>query len=373
MPFASIESAIADFRAGRLVVIVDDEDRENEGDLALAADAVTPELINFMAVHGRGLICLALDNQTCDRLQLPLMSRVNTSNFGTAFTESIDAAAKYGVTTGISAWDRATTIQVAVRPETTAADLARPGHIFPLRAQDGGVLVRAGQTEASVDLARLAGRAPAGVICEIMNEDGTMARLPQLIEYCQRHDLKLISVADLIRYRLRTESYVRRYSEGELETANGPRRVVVYENTLDGGTHAALILGQPAPDQPVLVRMHTHCPWGDIFGSRLCDCREILEASMRMIADAQCGVIVYLHYGHGLLQREQSSRAIRPHSRRHSPSEHEPKMQHQVGIGAQILRDLGLQKIELLSNSPLRAVGLEGFGLEVTGRREVGI
>jgi 3,4-dihydroxy 2-butanone 4-phosphate synthase / GTP cyclohydrolase II len=374
MPFDSIESAIEDFRAGRMVVIVDDEDRENEGDLALAADAVTPELINFMAVHGRGLICLALDNASCDRLNLPLMSRVNTSNFGTAFTESIDAAAKYGVTTGISASDRAVTIQVAARADSSPQDLARPGHIFPLRAQDGGVLVRAGQTEASVDLARLAGRRPAGVICEIMNEDGTMARVPELREYCRKHSLKLISVADLIRYRLRTESYVQRFSEGPLETLFGPRQLVVYENSLDAGTHAALVCGDLSGSAPVLVRMHTHCPYGDLFGSKLCECRSLLDASMRLISEAGRGVLVYLHYGSDakLRQREPGSRQLRPHCRRHAGMpEGETKMQHQVGIGAQILRDLGLQRIELLTNSPLRAVGLEGFGLEVVGRREI--
>ncbi|MFN7543781.1 MAG: 3,4-dihydroxy-2-butanone-4-phosphate synthase [Acidobacteriota bacterium] len=370
MAFDSIESAIEDFRAGKMVVIVDDEDRENEGDLTFAADAVTPELINFMAVHGRGLVCLALAPELCDKLGLPLMSRINTSNFGTAFTESVDA--KTGVTTGISAGDRARTITVCLAEESTPEDLARPGHVFPLRAQSGGVLVRAGQTEAAVDLARLAGRKPAGVICEIMNEDGTMARVPELIEYSRTHGLKMISVADLIRYRLKHESYVRRHSEGMLDTIHGPMRMLVYENVLDQHLHTALISGNLAGDEPVWVRMHSHCPFGDLFGSRACDCRSLLEGSMRMIAERGRGVVVYLHHGNltRLGAREESGRLL-AHSRTGLPSEGETKLQHQVGIGAQILRDLQLRKIELLTNSPLKAVGLEGFGLEIVGKRPI--
>ncbi|WP_031498570.1 3,4-dihydroxy-2-butanone-4-phosphate synthase [Bryobacter aggregatus] len=373
MSFDSIESAIEDFRAGRMVVIVDDEDRENEGDLALPADAVTPDLINFMAVHGRGLICLALSGESCDRLHLPLMSRINTSNFGTAFTESIDA--KLGVTTGISAADRAHTIQLAVTDDCRPEDLARPGHVFPLRAQEGGVLVRAGQTEASVDLSRLAGRKPAGVICEIMNEDGTMARVPELREYCRTHDLKLISVADLIRYRLKNESYVRRFSQGPLETAHGPMQLYVYENSLDQDMHTALVCGDISGQDPVLVRMHSHCPFGDLFGSRACDCRALLDESMRVIAAQGRGVLVYLHHGNEdrLRNREEGTGKLLPHTRQIQSHDGGKKMQHQVGIGAQILRDLNLQRIELLTNSPLRAVGLEGFGLEITGRRELRI
>lgn len=367
MPFDSIESAIEDFRAGKMVVIVDDEDRENEGDLTLAADAVTPELINFMAVHGRGLVCLALSPELCDQLNLPLMSRINTSNFGTAFTESIDA--KSGVTTGISAADRAHTILVTVADGTKPDDLARPGHVFPLRAQSGGVLVRAGQTEAAVDLARLAGRKPAGVICEIMNEDGSMARVPQLKDYCRQHGFKLISVADLIRYRLKNESYVHRHSEGILETAYGPMNLLVYENSLNQEMHSALVLGDLSGDAPVMVRMHSHCPFGDLFRSRSCDCRVLLDESMRMIAEAGRGVIVYLH--HNNADRLKAEGKLQVHTRHSARVEGEPKMQHQVGIGAQILRDLKLKRIELLTNSPLKAVGLEGFGIEIIGRREV--
>lgn len=371
MPFDSIESSIEDFRLGKMVVVVDDEDRENEGDLTLAADAVTPELINFMAVHGRGLICLALAPEICDRLHLPLMSRINTSNFGTAFTESIDA--RQGVTTGISAADRAHTILVSVAEGTKPEDLARPGHVFPLRAQGGGVLVRAGQTEASVDLARLAGRKPAGVICEIMHEDGTMARVPYLKEYCRQHGLKLISVADLIRYRLRNESYVRRHSQGVIETACGPMTMCVYENSLNQEMHSALICGDLGGDDAVLVRMHSHCPFGDLFGSKACDCRALLDNSIRAIAEAGRGVLVYLH--HNNTERigavTEGSQEMMIHTRDQSSRTGEPKMQHQVGIGAQILRDLKLKRIELLTNSPLRAVGLEGFGIEIVGRREL--
>lgn len=370
MPFDSIESAIEDFRAGKMVVIVDDEDRENEGDLTLAADAVTPELINFMAVHGRGLVCLAMAPDLCDRLNLPMMSRINTSNFGTAFTESIDA--KLGVTTGISAADRAHTIQVCVQDGTRPEDLARPGHVFPLRAQSGGVLVRAGQTEAAVDLARLSGRKPAGVICEIMNKDGSMARVPELRTYCRQHELKLISVADLIRYRLRNESHVCRQSSGTIETAYGPMQMTVYENSLDRELHSALVCGDISGGEPVLVRMHSHCPFGDLFGSRSCDCRALLDESMRVISEAGRGVLVYLHHGNQDRLRS-TDHQLQVHARNLQRIEGEPKMQHQVGIGAQILRDLQLKRIELLTNSPLRAVGLEGFGIEIVGRKELRI
>lgn len=373
MPFDSIESAIEDFRLGKMVVVVDDEDRENEGDLTLAADAVTPELINFMAVHGRGLICLALAPELCDRLNLPLMSRINTSNFGTAFTESIDA--RHGVTTGISSADRAHTILVTVADGTRPEDLARPGHVFPLRAQSGGVLVRAGQTEASVDLARLAGRKPAGVICEIMNEDGSMARVPQLMDYCKQHGMKMISVAELIRYRLRNESYVHRHSQGVIETAFGPMTMCVYENSLNQELHSALICGELAGDAPVMVRMHSHCPFGDLFGSKTCDCRPLLNESIKMIAEEGRGVLVYLHHNstERLAASTEGNGHLLVHMRNEPAKPGEPKMQHQVGIGAQILRDLGLKRIELLTNSPLRAVGLEGFGIEIVGRRGVNI
>ena len=362
MPFDSIESAIEDFRQGKMVVIVDDEDRENEGDLALAADAVTPELINFMAVHGRGLICLALAPDICDRLHLPLMSRLNTSNFGTAFTESIDA--KHGITTGISAADRALTIQIAAREDSRPEDLARPGHVFPLRAQEGGVLVRAGQTEASVDLARLAGRRPAGVICEIMNEDGTMARVPHLREFCATHNLKLISVADLIRYRLRHESYVHRAVTTTLTNPYGTWNLATYQNTLQPQMHSALWMGDLATGEETLVRMHTHCPHSDIFRSTSCDCRALLDGAMAAIAEKGRGAIVYLHH-----TSEERLRLPEPHTRFNprNPADGEKRMQHMVGIGAQILLDLGLRNIRLLTNLPLRAVGLEGFGIEIAG------
>lgn len=373
MAFDTIDGAIADFRAGKLVVIVDDEDRENEGDLALAADAVTPDLINFMAVHGRGLICLALAPDICDRLNLPLMSRINTSNFGTAFTESIDA--RQGVTTGISAADRAHTIQVCMDEATRPEDLARPGHVFPLRAQSGGVLVRAGQTEAAVDLARLAGRKPGGIICEIMNEDGSMARVPELREYCRRYGFKLISVADLIRYRLGNECYVNKYSCAELDTPHGPMKMIVYENALDHEIHTALVCGDITGDEPILVRMHSHCPFGDLFGSQACDCRSLLDQSLKMISSAGRGVLVYLHHdGSSRLRSARSGSAdLNIHTRNSTKSPNEPKLQHQVGIGAQILRDLGLKRIELLTNSDLKAVGLEGFGIEIVGRRQLPI
>src|SRR6266545_3632961 len=286
MPFASIPEALEDFRAGRMLVVVDDEDRENEGDLTIAAEKVTPEIINFMATHGRGLICLPLTAERCDYLRLPLMSPRNTSNFGTAFCESIDALV--GVSTGISAADRTRTILQAIDPECRPSDLARPGHIFPLRAREGGVLVRAGQTEASVDLARLAGLTPAGVICEIMNEDGSMARVPELQEFCVRHGLKMISVAELIRYRLKHERYIHRLGEGFLETEFGPFRTIAYSSDYPSEsraeTHLALVRGEVAGQENVLVRMHSHCVYGDIFGSTQCECGKMIAGSLSQIA-----------------------------------------------------------------------------------------
>ncbi|HVV45673.1 MAG TPA: 3,4-dihydroxy-2-butanone-4-phosphate synthase, partial [Bryobacteraceae bacterium] len=293
MPFASIPEAIEETRAGRMLIVVDDEDRENEGDLTIAAEKVTPEVINFMATWGRGLICLTLTGERCDALRLPLMSPRNTSNFGTAFCESIDA--REGVTTGISAADRTATILAAIRPGTQPDDLARPGHIFPLRARDGGVLVRAGQTEASVDLARLAGLDPSGVICEIMNEDGTMARVPQLREFCSRHNLKMISVADLIRYRLRHEHYVHRQAEGCVTTEFGDFRTVLYTSEISPESHLALVHGNVANKENVLVRMHSHCAYGNLFGSVRCDCHQLVRASLQRIAEEGAGVLVYLH------------------------------------------------------------------------------
>src|SRR4051794_877724 len=293
MPFVTVPDAIEEIRAGRILVVVDDEDRENEGDLTIAAEKVTPEIINFMATHGRGLICLTLTAERCDYLRLPLMSPRNTSNFGTAFCESIDALE--GVTTGISAADRTRTILKAIDPECRPADLARPGHIFPLRARDGGVLVRAGQTEASVDLARMAGLAPAGVICEIMNEDGTMARVPQLKEFCARHGVKMISVADLIRYRMKHEKFIRRAAEGCIETEFGNFRTVAYTSDLNPEFHLALVRGEPDGQERVLVRMHSRCVYGEVFGSQSCDCARLIRDSLRAIAEEGQGVLVYLH------------------------------------------------------------------------------
>jgi 3,4-dihydroxy 2-butanone 4-phosphate synthase/GTP cyclohydrolase II len=364
MPFASIPEAIEETRAGRMLVVVDDEDRENEGDLTIAAEKITPDIINFMATHGRGLICLTLTGERCDALRLPLMSPHNTSNFGTAFCESIDA--RVGVTTGISAMDRTLTILAAINPNTKPSDLARPGHIFPLRARDGGVLVRAGQTEASVDLSRLAGLHPSGVICEIMNEDGTMARVPQLHEFCARHDLKMISVADLIRYRLAHERCVHRRAEGTIRTAHGEFRTILYTSDLNPDSHLALVLGDVSGKENVLVRMHSHCAYGNLFGSTQCDCRQLVEGSLRQIAEAGSGALVYLHQT-GLGLRAEGG-TIFGHDRQVSQA----PLQHEVGLGAQILSDLGLHRIRLLTNHPRRIVALEGFGIEIVEQVPIG-
>ena len=307
MSFASIPEAIEETRAGRMLVVVDDEDRENEGDLTIAAEKVTAEVINFMATFGRGLICLTLTGERCDALRLPLMSPHNTSNFGTAFCESIDA--REGVTTGISAADRTRTILTAIQPGTRPGDLARPGHIFPLRARDGGVLVRAGQTEASVDLSRLAGLDPSGVICEIMNEDGTMARVPQLRDFCAKHGLKMISVADLIRYRLRHERYVHRRAEGCVTTESGEFRTILYTSEISPESHLALIHGDVAKKENVLVRMHSHCAYGNLFGSVRCDCQELVRGSLQRIVETGAGVLVYLHQT-GLGLRTENGKLI---------------------------------------------------------------
>ena len=370
MPFASIPDAIDDFRRGRMLVVVDDEDRENEGDLTIAAEFATPEAINFMAKFGRGLICLALSPEKCDQLRLPLMSPRNTSNFGTAFTESIDA--RDGVTTGISAADRALTIQLSMKPDTRPEELSRPGHVFPLRSREGGVLVRAGQTEAAVDLARLAGLNPGGVICEIMNEDGSMARLPELRDFCRTHDLKLISVADLIRYRLENERFVHRLAEGRIDTAAGTFRSIAYQNTINEEQHLALVYGDLDRDGEVLVRMHSHCAYGDLFGSLACHCRSRLERSLAAIAAAGSGVLVYLHHtGAGV--RFDGPRIL-THGRdftRFTPTDSHETTQHESGIGAQILADLGLRRIRLLTNHQRRVPGLEGYGIEITGQVEI--
>lgn len=359
MPFASIPEAIEDFRAGRMLVVVDDEDRENEGDLTVAAEKVTPEIINFMAVHGRGLICLALSPEKCEQLQLPLMSPKNTSRFHTAFCEAIDAAE--GVTTGISAPDRAHTIAVAMRPDATPLDLARPGHVFPLRAREGGVLVRAGQTEAAVDLARLAGYSPGGVICEIMNSDGTMSRVPELEEFSKKHGLRMISVAELIRYRLRHERFVRRLAEGCMPTPHGDFKTIVYESAVDQEKHLALVHGDLDPDGAVLVRMHSRCAYGDVFHSTECDCAQLIRGSMERIAQEGAGALVYLHETALGIRVGEGSRLLTHRRDVTTP----PALQHESGIGAQILADLGLKRIRLLSNNPRKIVGLEAYGIQV--------
>ncbi len=373
-PFTDVTRAIADIRDGKMVVVVDDEARENEGDLTLAAEKVTPEAINFMAKYGRGLICLAMTEERLDHLRLGPMSSENTSNYGTAFCEAIDA--RDGVTTGISAFDRARTIQVAIDPDTRPADLARPGHVFPLRARKGGVLVRAGQTEAAVDLARLGGLIPAGIICEIMRDDGTMARVPDLIEFCKLHGMKMLTVAELIRYRLQNERYVHRIGEAMVGTRFGEFRLIAYESEIDGESHVALVYGDVAtpeisPEANVLVRMHTHCLVGDVFGSTSCDCQSSLNASMQMIAREGRGALIYLHQtSKGLsVDRIGDRTSLSFHKDRGSLSqsapEHERKTQREIGIGAQILSDLNLRRIRLLTNHPRRVAALEGFGIEI--------
>jgi 3,4-dihydroxy 2-butanone 4-phosphate synthase / GTP cyclohydrolase II len=369
MPFVPIPEAIEEIRAGRILVVVDDEDRENEGDLTIAAEKVTPEIINFMAKHGRGLICLTLTAERCDYLRLPLMSPHNTSNFGTAFCESIDA--REGTSTGISAADRTRTILQAIQPDCRPSDLARPGHVFPLRAREGGVLVRAGQTEAAVDLARLAGLTSAGVICEIMNEDGTMARVPQLEEFCNTHGLKMSSVADLIRYRMRHERYIRRVVEGCIETEFGSFQTVAYSSDINPEYHMALIRGDVANKEGVLVRMHSHCLYGDVFGSVHCDCQKLVRGALRRIADEELGVLVYLHQtGPGFRVQKDASGVERmvSHGRdfmHYANADGQRQLQHESGIGAQILSDLGLHTIRLLTNHPRKIVALEGFGIEI--------
>jgi 3,4-dihydroxy 2-butanone 4-phosphate synthase/GTP cyclohydrolase II len=352
MPFSSIPEAIEDFRAGRMLVIVDDEDRENEGDVTIAAERITPDVINFMAKHARGLICLSLSAEICDALHLPQMSSRNTSRLGTAFTESIEAAE--GVTTGISAADRARTIQVAIDSSSKPTDLVRPGHVFPLRAREGGVLVRAGQTEAVVDLARLAGLRPGGVICEIMNDDGSMARVPHLKEFCAQHGLKMISVADLIRYRLQNERFVQRQSEGCLQTEFGNFKTIVYASTIVPEMHLALVHGEIAGREDVLVRMHSHCTYGDVFGSVECQCQRVLRKSLELIAAEGSGVLVYLH---------QTGPGFRNHS--FGTPDGQKQLQHESGIGAQILSDLGLHTIRLLTNHPRKVIGLDAYGIEI--------
>ncbi len=369
MSFATVPEAIEEIRAGRMIVVVDDEDRENEGDLTIAAEKVTPEIINFMARHGRGLICVPLTEERLDYLRIPLMAEQNTSLYGTAFCQSIDA--RHGVTTGISAADRARTIQVAIDPASTAADLARPGHILPLRARKGGVLVRAGQTEASVDLARMAGLIPAGVICEIMNDDGTMARVPQLIEFSAQHGLKMLTVAELIRYRLQYERFLRRIAEGMVETPYGEFRTIAYQSDLDPETHVALVRGDVENGESVLVRVHSHCLLGDVFLSNRCECHEMIERSLERIASEGRGVLVYLHQtglGYSLESAGSSEKRIVSHSREYyeyTSDTGQRRLQYESGIGAQILSDLGLRTIRLLTNHPRKIVALEGFGIRI--------
>lgn len=368
-PFTDVPSAIEEIRSGRMIVVVDDEDRENEGDLTLAAEKVTPEAINFMAKHGRGLVCLALTEERLDHLRIGAMTSENTSNYGTAFCEAIDA--RDGVTTGISAYDRARTIQVAIDPATRPADLARPGHVFPLRARKGGVLVRAGQTEASVDLARLAGLVPAGIICEIMRDDGSMARIPDLIEFCGTHNLKMLTVAELIRYRMQHERYVHRVGEALVSTRHGEFRLIAYESEIDGGeSHVALVRGDiESGSEPVLVRMHSHCLMGDVFGSTVCDCHATIEGSMQMIDREGRGALIYLHQtSKGFsVERIGERTALAFHRERHLPAgpESERRTQREIGIGAQILSDLNLSRIRLLTNHPRKVAALEGFGIEI--------
>jgi 3,4-dihydroxy 2-butanone 4-phosphate synthase/GTP cyclohydrolase II len=364
-----VEEAVEEIKQGRMVILVDDEDRENEGDLTMAAEKVTPEAINFMTKYGRGLLCLSMTREKIESLDLPMMVSNNKSPFGTNFTVSIEASR--GVTTGISAYDRAVTILTAVDESAVPSDIISPGHVFPLRAQKGGVLVRAGQTEGSVDLSRLAGLAPAGVICEVLNEDGTMARLPDLMVMAERHNLKICTIKDLIQHRMRTEKLVRRGAETVLPTEfGGDFRLIVYENDVDNHNHVALVKGEVSPEDPILVRVHSECLTGDVFGSRRCDCGNQLEKAMHMVESAGKGVILYMQQegrGIGLLNKikayalqDQGCDTVEANLR----LGFKPDLRD-YGLGAQMLADLGVKKMRLMTNNPTKIVGLEGYGLEV--------